>query len=96
MWDLSSPTRNQTHTPCVGRQSLNHCATREAPSLSLRLAFSLISALQVTFHIRFYYFNEAVGSVKSVVSVLALPFISPLLYAGVFLISRFSLSSRGT
>ena len=24
MWDLSSLTRDQTHTPCIGRQSLNH------------------------------------------------------------------------
>ena len=23
-WDLSSPTRDQTHTPCIGRRSLNH------------------------------------------------------------------------
>lgn len=25
-------TRDQTHKPCIGRQSLNHCGTREAPS----------------------------------------------------------------
>ena len=24
MWDLSSPTRDRTRTPCIGRQSLNH------------------------------------------------------------------------
>ena len=24
MWDPSSMTRNRTHTPCIGRQSLNH------------------------------------------------------------------------
>ena len=29
MWDLSSPTRNRTHTPCIGRQSLNHWAARK-------------------------------------------------------------------
>ena len=28
MWDLSSPTRDQTHDPCIGRQSLNHWTTR--------------------------------------------------------------------
>ena len=27
-WDLSSPTRNQTCTPCIGRWSLNHWTTR--------------------------------------------------------------------
>ena len=29
----SSQTRAQTHVPCIGRQILNHCATREAPGL---------------------------------------------------------------
>ena len=29
MWPHSSPTRSQTHTPCIGRRSLNHWATRE-------------------------------------------------------------------
>ena len=27
----SSQTRARTHVPCVGRQILNHCATREVP-----------------------------------------------------------------
>ena len=31
MCDLSSPTRDRTHTHCIGRQSLNHWTTREAP-----------------------------------------------------------------
>ena len=26
-------TRVQTHVPCIGRQILNHCATRETPSM---------------------------------------------------------------
>ena len=29
MWDLSSPTRDQTHMPCIGRQTPNHGTTRE-------------------------------------------------------------------
>ena len=29
----SSQTRAQTHVPCIGRQILNHCATREAQQL---------------------------------------------------------------
>ena len=28
-WDLSSPTRDLTHTPCVGRRSPKHWTTRE-------------------------------------------------------------------
>ena len=35
MWDVSSPTRDQTHSLCTGRQSLNHWATEEAPILWL-------------------------------------------------------------
>ena len=27
----SSQTRARTHVPCIGRQILNHCTTREAP-----------------------------------------------------------------
>ena len=33
VWDLSSPTRDWTHTPCIGRQSLNHCTARKIPPL---------------------------------------------------------------
>ena len=33
MWDLSSRTRDQTHTPCIGRRSLNHWTGREVPTL---------------------------------------------------------------
>ena len=29
----SSQTRARTRVPCTGRQTLNHCATREAPTL---------------------------------------------------------------
>ena len=29
MWDLSSPTRDQTHTPCVRRWGLHHWTSRE-------------------------------------------------------------------
>ena len=28
----SSRARDQTHVPCIGRQILNHCTTREVPS----------------------------------------------------------------
>ena len=29
MWDLSALTRDRTHAPCIGRQSLNHWTARE-------------------------------------------------------------------
>ena len=52
MWDLSSPTRDQTHTPCIGRRSLNHWTIREIPPLvqllprtkSLSSCWSLLSS----------------------------------------------------
>ena len=41
MWDLSSPTRDWTCTPCSGRLSLNHWTTREVPdSTALEYGFS--------------------------------------------------------
>lgn len=32
IWDLGSLTKDRIHIPCIGRQSLNHGATREVPS----------------------------------------------------------------
>ena len=32
----SSRTRAQTHVPCIGRRTFNHCATREALTHVLR------------------------------------------------------------
>ena len=29
MWDLSPTTRDRTHSPCIGRQNLNHWTARE-------------------------------------------------------------------
>ena len=39
IWDLSSPTWDQTHTPCIGRRSLNHWTTREIPHCYYWLIF---------------------------------------------------------
>ena len=41
MWDLSSPTRDQTHPPCIGRQSLN---LWEVPDLLYSLSPALCTA----------------------------------------------------
>ena len=35
----SAQTRARTRVPCIGRQILNHCATREARSWSFEIAF---------------------------------------------------------
>ena len=37
----SSRTRARTIVPCIGRQTLSHCATREAPMCLFELWFSL-------------------------------------------------------
>ena len=44
----SSQTRAQTGVPCIGRQTLNHCATREAP---LILFYSLYFAIVLSFRL---------------------------------------------
>ena len=47
MWDLRSPIRDQTHTLCIGRWSLNHWTTREVPKL-----VSLLPARNMTAFIK--------------------------------------------
>ena len=38
MWDLSLPTRDQTHTPYFGRRILNYWTAREVPHLLFHMA----------------------------------------------------------
>ena len=40
MWDVSSLTKDWTHTPCIGRGSLNCWITREVPIFLLFIVFS--------------------------------------------------------
>ena len=48
MWDLSSPTKDQTHIPCIGRQSLNHWTSREVPEVKIKITsfYSPIKKIQ--------------------------------------------------
>ena len=65
MWDLSSPTRDQTHVPCIGRWILYHWTTREIPLIVfLKWKFRLLRPLFFSdtsiYYYRFYsshYFN---------------------------------------
>ena len=57
MWDLSSPTRDRTRVPCIGRRILNHWTTREVPLCvfldinSLDLSFAnIFSHSRQSFH----------------------------------------------
>ena len=43
----SSRTRAQTRIPCVGRQILNHCATREAQKVTLEYVCALMLQLKL-------------------------------------------------
>ena len=46
MWDVgSSWTRAWTRVPCIGRQILNHCTTREAPLQHLLFVDFLMMAI---------------------------------------------------
>ena len=61
----------------------------------LKACFSLISALQVTFQVHIYYFNEAVGSVKSIVCCSCFSFyLSPSVSWSLSYKLLFSLQSR--
>ena len=42
MWDLSSPTRDQTYIPCIGRQSHNQWTVREVPKL-FKIKYSVVT-----------------------------------------------------
>ena len=66
----SSQTRAQTHVPCTGRQTLNHCATREAPTYSFinfSFAFQIqdfnpsIVHLCMQYQVEMYFFGHLVG-----------------------------------
>ena len=50
---VSSQTRARTHIPCIGRQILNHCATREALLSPLNHLGTLVENL-LTLNVRIY------------------------------------------
>ena len=43
MWDLSSPTRDPTGVPCIGRRILNRWTTREVPLFQISFCFSIVN-----------------------------------------------------
>ena len=49
MWDLKSLTRNQTYTPCIGMQSLNHWTIREVLRLYCLEQFSVHSKMSIRY-----------------------------------------------
>ena len=65
MWDPSSPTRDQTHVPCIGRWILNPWTTRKVLTFFSIPCISFLRRL--TFFICFKYVHNI-----SITSVLAL------------------------
>jgi len=53
MWELSSPTRDRSHNPCIRRQSPNHWATREVPSSEF---FTLFASFNPHNHLQKVWF----------------------------------------
>ena len=51
MWNLSSPARDQTRIPCIGRCILNHWTSREFPALALFLSTMAFLQIYVSSHI---------------------------------------------
>ena len=54
MWDPNSPTQDGTHTPCIGRWSLNHWTTREV-SIFILLFITYLSLLILLFILKSQY-----------------------------------------
>ena len=48
MWDLSSPTRDRPHIPCIGKRILYHWTTREVPRHYFYHLFRHADLLRVT------------------------------------------------
>ena len=42
MWDLSSLTRDESRIPCIVRQILYHCTTREVPCFVIIILLSTL------------------------------------------------------
>ena len=64
IWYLNSPTRGQTCTPCIGRQSLNHWTAKDIPSVSFIILtltdmFSTYHFILISLHFPIYHFLQS-------------------------------------
>ena len=53
MWDVISLTRDTTHTPCIGRRSLNHWTAREVPK-----SFKILGQIESQVTLKQYLFTQ--------------------------------------
>ena len=62
----SSRTRAQTHVPYIGRQILNHCATREVPTIYFKIIFLMVTIgiIYILIHYYLLQINTNLISVK--------------------------------
>ena len=59
LWHVgSSQTRARTRVPCIGRQILNHCATREAPILPFIIEQTVLVGGKKLFMMRTWYLGN--------------------------------------
>ena len=83
----SSQTRARTRVPCSGRQTLNHCAIREAPHCSFHLHFQgdiliyllTIQKFPVQVLCPFFYWVVCLFSLLICRSSLCILYMSPLI-----------------
>ena len=68
-WGLSSPTRDWTGTPCVGRRSLNHWRTRQVPGVHHFVGISTSSTQKWTASATFSVFISSDCMYQSVQSL---------------------------
>ena len=47
MWDLSSPSRDLTHAPCLGSMDLDHWTAREGPIDRFLESMKLVAAVEL-------------------------------------------------
>ena len=67
IWDLSSPTRDWTCTPCLGRWSFNHWTTREVPYFSIKMV-----SIKMWMN-RMFISSSICSFIECVLSLLLLP-----------------------
>ena len=85
MWDLSSPTRDRTRTPCIGRWSLNHWTTREVPwafyvfRIVIHNLFYLFQNIFSNYHLAFFLTRTDVSNFSYKSVNLFLSFLSIIL-----------------
>ena len=83
MWHLSSLTRDRTHAPCIGRQTLNYWTAREVPAflfLLLKAAADSVDSLMTIQHLLRVH-RPSVGScqLKPGLLILVIVFLGPQL-----------------